>query len=308
MKLLLLTNALVFLTATSNAFVSVSTKNCFSSEYSHGSSPLIRTKFSSHNKSPTCLFAEKNQNGMATLHFAGSETFQSDPVPLQSYSTLKSFFSKEEVQSMLLSGNGDGDVPPKSLSKEESKSYKDQWTEQARKVGGEDPDPDNGDIVYKVNTGGINFAGLKVKSEAIIGVKLVKSNGDGENDMVLPQYELVLIGDQRNVKGPKVLVWIFNKLTGQGSNKSESDEKKDQSVQSLSKFYAKVESDDKGESCVTFSIDSSLDISVKFPSLLLKILPVSKEKAEEQGSASVKKVLMKDTSASLRRIADFYTS
>ena len=53
-------------------------------------------------------------------------------------------------------------------------------------------------------------------------------------------------------------------------------------------------------------IETSLDIAVQFPKILLKILPVSKEKAEEQGSNSILKTLDKDTGASLKRIEEYF--
>jgi hypothetical protein len=101
-------------------------------------------------------------------------------------------------------------------------------------------------------------------------------------------------------------------LTRKNSSGDDDDDnqndKEEQSVSSFSRFYTKIINDDEDESSVVFAIDSSLDIAVKFPSLLLKILPVSKEKAEEQGSASVAKTLMNDTGAALQRISDSYRS
>ena len=204
---------------------------------------------------------------------------------------------------------------------------REEWREQTRNVGGEEPNPEKGDVVYQVTTGGMNFAGLRVVSNAWIGVKLVVQNGDdssrGGLGIVFPEYQLVYIKDEQTVEGPKVLVWIFHKLTGKRTNTASSsssssssnssdnegngkrnDDKStnQQSVSSFSRFYVQTTQDKE----IIFTIESMLDIAVKFPSFLLKILPVSKEKAEEQGSASVMKTLLKDTAASLERVVEFY--
>ena len=136
----------------------------------------------------TRLHAEKDSGKMTTLHLTGKETLQSDPVPLQS--SLKSFLEQDEIKSMLLAANGGGDEPPQVLSKTVSISYKDEWTKQARSVGAQDPDPENGDVVYKVNTNGLKLPGIVVKSECLIGTKLITDTGDVS---ALPIYEFVFI-------------------------------------------------------------------------------------------------------------------
>ena len=215
---------------------------------------------------------------------------------------------------------------------------KEDWLEQARNSGGDDPSPETnrGDMVCRVNTVGMNFAGLVIKSDAMIGTKLVfpssdcdnnissngniSSNANGNSDSIMdddststtaassPEFQLTFIKDSQKVTGPRFLVFIFNKLTGRDEGKEGKDdggggEGKEQAVTSFSRFFAEQSS----ETEATFVIETSLDIAIKFPSLLMKILPVSKEKAEEQGSASVIKTLVKDTGASLERIATYYT-
>jgi hypothetical protein len=259
---------------------------------------------------PTHLHAEKP--GMTTLHFKGKETFRSDPVRLNSTTAIQSFFQQEadELRKMLLSGSGNNAA--KILSQPECISMKQEWAERARNVGGKAPDLEQGDVVCRVNTGGMNFVGLEVKSEAMIGTKLVFPDArdvestSAENDVFIsPEYQLTFIKDIQKIKGPMLLVWIFNRLTGQdGKQSGNEDGKKEQAVTSFSRFFA----EQSGESEATFVLETSLDIAINFPSMLLKILPVSKEKAEEQGSASVTKTLVKDTAASLERIAKYYVN
>ncbi len=244
----------------------------------------------------TRLHAEKDSGKMTTLHLTGKEILQSDPVPLRS--SLKSFLEQDEIKTMLLAGNSGGDEPPQALSKSVSISYKDEWTKQARIVGAQDPDPENGDVVCKVNTSGLKLPGIVVKSVAFIGTKVITDTGD---DSALPIYEFVFIRDQRFAEGNKFIVWVFDKLTGK-----KSDDEEEPKILSLSRFYAKTLQNANNEPSVVFTIDAFLDIAVEFPSTLLKILPVSKEKAEEQGSTAIAKTLTNDTGAAVRKIASSY--
>jgi hypothetical protein len=282
---------------------------------------------------------------MTNLHFRAKQTFASEPVVVlsQDYS-LERFLIQEssQIQNLLLSGSGMN--TPKRLCRKDFRALMEEWREQTRLVGAEPPhdvleseedddddeeeEDDNTchDVVYQVQTGGINFAGLKVQSNALIGIKLVDGSGstsrrsakeeDYDKRDCLPEYQLVYIKDEQTVQGPKVLVWIFNKLTGKsGSRGNKSDNSgnneddgppnssKQQSVSSFSRFFIEM-TEDKKEA--VFTIESMLDIAIKFPTFLLKILPVSKEKAEEQGSASVMKTLVRDTGASLQRVVEYY--
>jgi hypothetical protein len=276
---------------------------------------------------------------MTTLHFRATQTFTSEPVAISSISNLERYLLEEssQIQSLLLSGSGNN--IPQRLSKIDAFPLLEEWRQQSRMVGAELPPQvvseggDEGkddDVVYQVKTGGINFAGLRVQSNALIGVKIVhgvKDKSCESNEEVggttsgrhLPEYQLVYIKDEQTVEGPKVLVWIFHKLTGKNSSGSRSssisssnndDENvevssnpKQQSVSSFSTFYVDISQDAKE---AIFTIESMLDIAIKFPTFLLKILPVSKEKAEEQGSASVMKTLVRDTGASLQRTVEHY--
>jgi len=259
---------------------------------------------------------------------------------MDSFASIQSFFQEEsdELRKLLLGGAGNN--PAMILSQAESIAMKEDWLEQARNSGGDDPSPETnrGDMVCRVNTVGMNFAGLVIKSDAMIGTKLVFPNSDCVNNISSngnanansnsdsitdddststtaassPEFQLTFIKDSQKVTGPRFLVFIFNKLTGRDEGKEGKDgggggsgggEGKEQAVTSFSRFFAEQSS----ETEATFVIETSLDIAIKFPSLLMKILPVSKEKAEEQGSASVIKTLVKDTGASLERIATYYT-
>lgn len=167
------------------------------------------------------------------------------------------------------------------------------WKRRATSLGASEPE--TSDNIISVRTGGIRFPGVTVESTSLIGSKLIlptESTG-------FPSYEFVLIQDQREATGLRPIVWIYNQLTGAGNTERE----KDAAPMSLSRV-APCPTED-GEN-VTFKIDSFLEIRIKFPVVLLKILPVSKEKAEAQGADAVIKVLKKDIDVSIEKFRDIY--
>ena len=261
---------------------------------------------------------DSNSNKRTTsLLFTGEKVYKSEPIPIlhditsststPSSNDILSFFQNEEVRSILL--NGDREDSIELIANENvNKEMMDLWTKQAMIVGGDLPNMSKGDVVFKVNTGGINFSGLNIKSSSLIGVKyLNESNNNSSSGSISPEYQLVFINDSQIVDGPRVLVWIYNQLTGKKTKTKKDhdndDEGKEQSVRAFSRFTYETTPD--GESII-FSVESTLEVVVKFPSLLLKILPVSKEKAEEQGSASVLKAMGKDIEAVLPKVRSFY--
>ena len=126
---------------------------------------------------------------------------------------------------------------------------------------------------------------------------------DESNHTNKPEYQLVFIKDSPIVKGPSVLVWIYNQLTGSNKPTKDDGTEKEQTVRAFSRFSYEAAPDGKS---FVFSVQSKLEVIVKFPSLLLKIMPVSKEKAEEQGSESVLKAMGKDIEAVLPKVRKYY--
>ena len=243
------------------------------------------------------LYAQSSEKATTTLHFKGNKIFKTDPIPLKA-DRIETLFVRNlnDIRKLLLSGSGNNKA--EILLGEEANKLMNEWKKQTVKVGASTPDAEKHpelDVICRVNTSGINFVGLEVKSDALIGTKLVRKENSS------PEIQLVFIKDSQYAEGPKILVWIFNKLTGKGDKKAKTE--KEQMVTSFSKFYAT--SSNEGDE-ISLVIETSLDIAVQFPKILLKILPVSKEKAEEQGSNSILKTLEKDTGASLKRIEEYF--
>ena len=112
----------------------------------------------------------------------------------------------------------------------------------------------------------------------------------------LPNYQFVLIKDLTYAEGNRVFVWFFNKVTGKDKNKG-----KEATTQSLNIIRTVSASDG-----VVFEANASLKIQVKFPSLLMKVLPTGKAKAEETGGTSLRKMLEADLPVALKRFRQEY--
>ena len=234
----------------------------------------------------------------ATLHFHGSKTFHSRPLPIESMDILHILYGPalKDLAKITIGGSGTDNVVinPNPIHS----SLMEDWIMSTKKVNASVPNEQG--FICKVQTSGLNFSGLQVKTVANIGTQLLQLQHDDTNRNDTFQLEFTYIDDEQIVQGPKILVFIFNALTGKDSDES-SSKGKGQRVQSLSRLHTTV-----SNNTVVFHIDTNLDISIQFPTLLLKLLPVSKEKAEEQGSEVIMNTLTKDTEAMIPKLEEFY--
>ena len=230
--------------------------------------------------------AEKK--GMALLKFVGEATTTTDPVPMPpSDISLADFFAVDNHRDLLMKGTGNKVEPMKS-----NDELMERWVVEAKRVGA--VPPQKGDPLLQVTTSGIQFPGLKILSVAIIGAKLIV-DGDGG----YPVHEFTLVKDTIKAEGPRPIRFIFNKLTA-----TRDEEAKEQTTHSLTRTTAKSAGGDK----LVFTSSSYLEVDVAFPRVLLRILPVSKEKAEEQGSQSILKTIEKDSGPALENFKKAYST
>jgi len=97
------------------------------------------------------------------------------------------------------------------------------------------------------------------------------------------------------------VVYMFNKLTGM--NKKGDSLKPSGVAASIVSLQETAGDDDEN---LVINFDANIKITVEFPAFLLKILPVSKEKAEEQGSASILKSVKPSLDQSLTGVYDAF--
>lgn len=167
------------------------------------------------------------------------------------------------------------------------------WKRQALSLGA--AEPERSDAILEVKVGGIRFPGITLESASIVGSKLlipIQPN-------MFPSYEFVLIADKRQATGLRPFVWVYEKLTGEG----DKERKRDTAPTSLSRVTVEQVKGDEG---VTFRIETFLEVRIKFPAFLLKILPVTKQKAEAQGSQGIAKLIKSDIDIAMAKFRDLY--
>lgn len=143
--------------------------------------------------------------------------------------------------------------------------------------------------VMQLCSKGISFSGLTVETTVNCGAKLIEHNADTG----LPSYEFTMIKDSTSARGPKPLLWIYNQVMGLVNGKGGNQQK---TTTSLCRI-ALVEV----EGGLAIDFESSFQVKLNFPSFLIRILPVSKGRAEKQGSSAVTKFVQKGVVDSLQR-------
>ena len=231
---------------------------------------------------------DDTRKGTACLNLVALASFESSTASLATSEKIFEFFKIETNRNCLVTA---GNSKPCETITPSPELFQ-LWKIKADLTGGTEPNDD--DVVLQINTGGIKFPGLTLTSVAMIGCKLVTNAVSS-----FPEYQFVLIDDAQQVEGAKPVVWIFNQLTGSSKKvRIPSD-----GPLSITRVSAKLTDDEKG---IIFFSEGYLKIFVKFPAFLLRILPVSKEKAEEQGSMTIQKVIEKDVKASILAFRDLY--
>jgi hypothetical protein len=230
---------------------------------------------------------EGARGSTTTLTLVGKLCLSTKPLPSCTPEKILQFLQTPEYRNMLLTSGGERPVEELELTP----NLLSEWKTACDKVGAKHPDSD--DVILSIKTPGIDFPGLKITSLAKIGTKFIL-----ESEPFKSYYEFTGIADETTAEGLKPVVWIYNTLTGAGKK----DEKSRTSFSSLSRFSCEKTGDDT----IVFKSDVFLSVGIKFPSILLKILPTNKEKAEVTGGQAIVKALEKDLTKALSGIEEAY--
>jgi hypothetical protein len=233
----------------------------------------------------TARVATSLHAGKGTLIFTGDCVFKSEPVTGCTREQITEFFSKPETQLFLISAGGKREaVRYPTLTPD----LQELWTNTCDKTNtyGSNYLPAVNDQAVAAQAI-IQFPGLQLITTTLNGVK-TRNDASG-----LPEYVFLVVGEKKSVSGTAALVWIYNKLTG--TNKDDPDQftLPDATATSVVSIV------EEGDESYTFMFNLEIQVKVEFPSALLKILPTSKEKMEEQGSAAVLKAVSLDIVDSL---------
>lgn len=204
-----------------------------------------------------------------TLTFSVDYTLISDPIPAERKEEFLNLFQTNEICKSLLSAGGKRNVRESTLSP----VFERYWDEIS-------PGRDADSKLFFTDTDS-KFPGLTLLSTICNGCNLV------QDEAGRPKYEFVVLAEKQSVSGAPPVVWLFNKLTGDSRKNSGDFQKTVNAITSVASIV------DCGDSiALQFVVD--VKIYVVFPRSLLKILPTSKEKMEEQGSASMRAAIVKD--------------
>ena len=226
---------------------------------------------------------EEEAGGKCTLQFRADINTESSALPYSSREKVEAFFTCPDNRNLFITAGGKREY--EKVESSDSDALLASWTRICAQEG--NAIPDESDEIFTVKTGGISFPGLTLETRATMGIKLVEKESG-------PTYEVTLIGDDRRVKGLPPVVYIFNKLTGGGGDASvESGSSDNVSTTNIICEFNQESSN------VTFKTSTQFTINIRFPSILMKIIPTSKEKAEEQGSQAITKAVGKDVEQSM---------
>lgn len=221
----------------------------------------------------------------SALTFSGQIIKTSQPlVSMDNKDLLIDFFKSPQARDTLFVS----DAAPIPVEPVPSKLFR-EWQLETQRFGIALPtrEEDYQQTVRQLCSEGISFSGLTVETTVNCGAKLIEESPDTG----LPAYELTMINDSTEARGPRPLMWIYNQVMGFVSNKSQT-----KTTTSLCRI-ALVEQDGG----IAIDFESSFLVKMNFPPFLMRILPVSKTKAENQGSSAVTRFVQKGVVDSLGR-------
>jgi hypothetical protein len=235
-------------------------------------------------RQPRVCAARRNRPSLReTLSFRADFDLVSEKLPGAGKEEVVSFLKREETRNILLGFTRPVQEQPMTPQ------YRAMWEDVSEYYGPSSVPNDDDRLLSSCME--IHFPGMTLLVTVLSGVKVFETN-EG-----MPEYAFYLVGEIQSPRGP--LAWLFNILTGR------KDKPKDEFSKSLACAATRVSIvDNDGGFAISF--DTKLEVEVQFPSALIKLLPVSKEKMEEQGSASVRKALSKDMLTAVTAMHDAF--
>jgi hypothetical protein len=147
----------------------------------------------------------------------------------------------------------------------------------------------------RFRTGAVDFPGLKVESRVVCGVhRMPKSEhwiGGGP-------YEFVVLEATNSPSGSRPMVWLFEKLTGASPPLSRSI--------TLAGLTRATDTGNSNQLVLRYV--SKAVVEFAFPKVLMRLLPMSKERTEEIGSRALEKAVRKEVRACMQVAQEYIQS
>lgn len=199
---------------------------------------------------------------------------------------IADFFAKPANRNIFLSAGG-----KRSFSTlEMTTQFKDYWRDICVHFNSKSL-PDDKDTLLAVDAE-VKFPGMKLVTTTVNGIKELYTD---DADPMLRGMEALMVAERSEAQGATPVVWLFNKLTG--NDKREKDAFYPPKQTKARSIVTVQELADDSSLALTFKLQ--MQVTVEFPSVLIKILPTSKEKMEEQGSSSSLKAVSKDVDSAM---------
>jgi hypothetical protein len=211
-------------------------------------------------KDKECDQLKESREKRSTLKFGGKMIYESKPFPIPNdLSRLHDFMSSKETEMILLSG-GKNVTEIEYLNDDSLISdYMDRWKEEAKKFGGEPPQP--GDSIIRVVPSGIKILTVSILPKSVVGTKVIRKG-------LFPEFQAILVDDIPTAQGPMPLVRLFDLIVNSGSkdNRNES---------AFLKLWVRMQEDNTA----IFVAESQMHLEFTFPSFIL--IPIKKEQSEK---------------------------
>jgi len=271
---------------------------------------------------PSTSPKKKNKKMTETLIFGGSLAITSDPLPdntdpvttTTQQQVVTQFLREQRDDNLgcIMSGGVERhveEIPRSDLIDQ-------LWADCCDDTYGNEYLPASGDPIFATNTTS-SFPGLTLTTTVYNGAKVVlrttdpdETNNTGQQQPQFSSYVFLMIGEQQTPKGFRPLVSLFRKLM---SFSCDADDSLRPCGRAKSIFTVVPVADDHnqhgdGGPQLAFSMIVDLRIRVEFPAVLLKLLPMKKEKVEAIATNAIFKTIRKDVENILQEMHKHFSA
>lgn len=222
-------------------------------------------------------------NKTETFVMGGNVQLKSKLLPLTVTRQMVATFFNEEKQGNLLviASAGGSRSTQEVLQTEDLLGY---WEECCHDSYGLENLPTTYDPVYVTNTTS-QFPGMQLTTTVYNGIKVLESK-DG-----MPRYVFNMIAEQQTPEGLPPIVWAFHKLF--------SSCQKQDSFKPCGRAKLIVQGVENADKRLALSYDVMLRIAFEVPRLVVKLMPMRKEKAEAFATKVLMKTVLNDVKTGL---------
>lgn len=222
--------------------------------------------------------------------FGGSVERSSDPLPEDATREQVSRFLRDEKRANLgLIASAGGARETREVPRTEELDGL--WKECCLDTYGAENLPAPDDPIFVTNTTS-RFPGLRLTTTVYNGIKTFDETEAAADDGIPPRFVLNMIAETQAPTGFPPFVWAFHKLMG--FCEPEGSLRPCGRVQSVLSVVEDDGDDRRRRRRMALRMDVSVRIEVEFPAVLVRILPMRKDKAEAVASSSIMKSVSRD--------------